>query len=115
MWDDPEVGPRMLGLIRSATSHEQAAVMLRGIVEQAILARIAASLPSSDAPLRADLIASQLVGAGFARYVIRLEPLASTDIELIIGAIAPTIQRYATGSIDTQTKQTPRGPKRGRG
>lgn len=114
MWDDPKVGSRMLGLIRCATSHEQAAAILRRIVEQAILARIAANLPPGDAPLRADLIASQLIGVGFARYVIRLEPLASANVDSIVGAIGPTIQRYATGPIDSEPKRSSQGRQHGR-
>jgi len=31
------------------------------------------------------------------RYVGRLEPLASADIETVVAVVGPTVQRYLTG------------------
>ena len=54
-----------------------------------------------DAPaLRGALVASQLVGLGLARYVMRLEPLASADHATVVAAIAPNLQRYLTGPLE---------------
>ena len=50
--------------------------------------------------LRAALVASQIVGLGMVRYVLRLEPLASADHPTVIAAVAPTLQRYLTGPLD---------------
>jgi hypothetical protein len=36
---------------------------------------------------------------GMVRYVAQFEPLASTDIEVMVAAVAPNIQRYITGDI----------------
>jgi hypothetical protein len=33
------------------------------------------------------------------RYVIRFEPLASADHNTVVGAIAPSLQRYLTGPL----------------
>jgi len=44
-------------------------------------------------------VASQVVGLGFARYVLGLEPLASASTEDLVAAIGPTVQRYLTGDI----------------
>jgi hypothetical protein len=33
------------------------------------------------------------------RYVAQFEPLASTDIDTMVAAVAPTVQRYITGEI----------------
>jgi tetracycline repressor-like protein len=44
-------------------------------------------------------VASQVVGLGFARYVLGLEPLASATTEDLVAAIGPTVQRYLTGDI----------------
>jgi Tetracyclin repressor-like, C-terminal domain len=48
---------------------------------------------------RAALVASQVIGLGFARYVLGLEPLAAADAEDLVAAIGPTVQRYLTGDI----------------
>ncbi|MDT7694337.1 MAG: hypothetical protein QOI75_3704, partial [Pseudonocardiales bacterium] len=39
---------------------------------------------------------SQVVGLGMARYVIKLEPLASADVATLAATIGPNLQRYLT-------------------
>jgi hypothetical protein len=33
------------------------------------------------------------------RYVVRLEPLASADVDTVVAAIAPSLQRYLTADL----------------
>jgi AcrR family transcriptional regulator len=40
------------------------------------------------------LVASQLLGLAWTRYVLSLEPLASADVETIAAWVGPTIDRY---------------------
>ena len=94
VWDDPVTGPPLVGLIRGAASHEPSADQLREIVGRAILLRIAASLGRPDAVLRANLCAAELIGTALLRYVLRVEPLASTDPAVLVGWLGPTLQRY---------------------
>jgi hypothetical protein len=56
-------------------------------------------LCTDDGPLRANLVDSQIVGLVMARYVITIEPLASTPPTTIAAAIAPTLQRYLLGPL----------------
>ena len=35
-----------------------------------------------------------------ARYVLRVEPLASAAPESIVAAVGPTVQRYLTGEVE---------------
>src|SRR5919108_5072107 len=56
----------LVGLIRSAASHEYAARMLREFVTREILERIADSLEMPQPRLRAALVASQVVGLAMA-------------------------------------------------
>jgi hypothetical protein len=37
------------------------------------------------------------VGLAVARYVLRIEPLASADPDAVAAQIGPTLQRYLTG------------------
>jgi hypothetical protein len=48
------------------------------------------------ADLRAELVVSQLLGLGMARYVLRFEPLASAKPDDVVDWIAPNLQRYLT-------------------
>lgn len=99
LWDQPETGGRMLALLRSAATHDAAAQRLRELIETGILGPLARALDAPDAQLRAELVGSQLVGLGFARYVLRIEPLASEPVQALEARVGPTIQRYLTGPL----------------
>jgi AcrR family transcriptional regulator len=101
-WDVAEVRAAFLGLLRTAATTEQGLVMLREFVRSTILASLvrAAGLgDDAEGRLRAALVASQVVGLGFTRYLMRLEPIASASTEDLIAAIGPTVQRYLTGDL----------------
>ena len=44
-----------------------------------------------------------LIGLALARYVLRLEPLASADQAAVVAAVAPNLQRYLTGPLDARS------------
>lgn len=94
--EDPHSRSAITGILRAAASEPQAARMVRDLVAGRIVTAISASLAVEDALLRANLVASQIVGLTMARYVIRVEPLASLDPEALVDAIAPNLQRYLT-------------------
>jgi hypothetical protein len=49
--------------------------------------------------LRASLCASQVVGLGIMRYAVRVEPIHSMEVDALVDAVAPTLQRYLVGEI----------------
>ena len=99
VWDHAANNSPMLALVRSAVSDEQAAAMLREFITEEVLGRIAELLGSPDAKLRATLAGSQLIGLMMARYIIKVEPLASAPPAQVVAAVGPTLQRYLTGDI----------------
>jgi AcrR family transcriptional regulator len=99
IWDDPPARATALGLLRSAVTNEGAARMLREFVSDAILSLVARAAEPDDADFRAALVASQVVGLGFARLVLELEPVASASVDELARAIGPTLQRYLTGDL----------------
>jgi AcrR family transcriptional regulator len=112
LWSQPDTLEQTVGLLRAAVTNEQAADLLRGFVESAILATVAGFVDDDDAGYRTSLVATQIVGLGLARFVLRLEPLASVDDEDLVAAIAPTVQRYLTGDIRTRRREPSRRPAR---
>jgi AcrR family transcriptional regulator len=100
LWETAAMRPLMLGVIRSATTDPVAAGLLRRNLAEGPLLALAGSIDRPDAPLRAALAGSQLVGLMMARYVVGVEPLASAQRETIIRTIGPTIQRYLAGDLD---------------
>jgi AcrR family transcriptional regulator len=99
LWDNTETRNPLIALVRSAVSHEDAARMLREFLAAAIFTRVAKELGMPDARLRASLVVSQIIGLVIARYIVRVEPLASVPRATLVAAIAPTIQRYLTGDL----------------
>lgn len=73
--------------------------MLREFLTQAVFRRLADTLGVADADIRVALVASQIVGLGIIRYVVRLEPIASATTDDLVASIAPTLQRYLTGDL----------------
>ncbi|MFC9505877.1 TetR family transcriptional regulator [Streptomyces sp. NPDC057002] len=97
IWENPATRAPLLAIVRSAVTNETAAAVFRRIVATQVLRRIAGRLDLPDAELRAELAAAQLVGTAMLRYVIKVEPLASADPELIIARLAPVVQGHLTG------------------
>lgn len=90
-------GP-FFGLIRSAVTSDHAAELLRRLLADEVLGRLAAAYRSETAELGAALAASQLVGLAVARYKVRLDALATADPDDLVRWVAPVIQSYLTGS-----------------
>jgi AcrR family transcriptional regulator len=99
IWDHAADQSPLLALVRSAAGDEQAAAMLREFIAEEVLGEIARRLGSPDARLRATLVGSQLMGMAMARYIVKVEPLASAPAAQVVAAIGPTVQRYLTGDI----------------
>ena len=71
--------------------------MLHDSLAGPVAKRIAAEFGVTDAELRVELVASHLAGLAFARYQLKLEPIASTPVEDLVAWMGPTLQRYLTG------------------
>jgi AcrR family transcriptional regulator len=97
VWDTPAAQDRLVALLRAGVSSAASADLLRGFVTEAVLEPLAGATGRDDGRLRASLMGSQLVGLAVARYVLRIEPLASADPDAVAAAIGPTLQRYLTG------------------
>ncbi|MER7921170.1 MULTISPECIES: TetR family transcriptional regulator [unclassified Streptomyces] len=73
-----------------------APAVFRRLVAAQLVRRTAARLDLPDAELRAELAAAQLVGTALLRHVLKLEPLASADLEEIIARVSPVVQKHLT-------------------
>jgi AcrR family transcriptional regulator len=84
----------ILALVRSAVSNEKAATLLREFLAAELLPIIGRYTEHQNAPLRASLVAAQLIGIAVLRHVIRLEPVAQASPDEIVAMVAPVIERY---------------------
>jgi AcrR family transcriptional regulator len=95
-WEEGGVFEPFLTLWRSAAIQPQARKVLHDTIAGPAAKRVAVEFGVADAELRVELVASHLAGLAFARYQLRLEPIASTPVEQVVAWIGPTVQRYLT-------------------
>jgi AcrR family transcriptional regulator len=99
-WDTPPIRERAVALLSLVLTSGSGADMMRQFLVREVLGRIAATVDGPDAAWRASLVGSQLIGLLVARYVVRVEPLASADVDEVVRRVAPVLQRYLTGEAD---------------
>lgn len=90
-----------IALMQAATAAPEGGAALRGFLEERVWSRRPRLAGDSDEThaLRLSLVSSQLFGLGWARHVLRLEPLASAPPEAIAKVAGPTIEQYMTGDV----------------
>jgi AcrR family transcriptional regulator len=102
--------PALLGLFFSAMAHEDAARQLQESFGGGGVVRLVEALGLPQPDLRAALVGSQLFSLMVARLVVRLEPIASADIDSLVTWYAPTLQRYLTEPLPGDDAPSPRRP-----
>ncbi|WBQ03623.1 TetR/AcrR family transcriptional regulator [Kribbella sp. CA-293567] len=90
-------------LLRSAATHETAAARLREVYVQQLRAMVATVAPDAEAARRAGLISSHLLGVALTRYLLRLPDVADRDPDGLVADLAPSVQRYLCGTLDSVT------------
>ena len=99
VWASP-AGPSVIARFRQAlTSGEDE--LVRDLLTSVILAPIRERLRGAgdDLDLRLTLFASQVAGLLVTREILALPPLRAADIDALVAAVAPNLQRYLTGAI----------------
>lgn len=89
-----------LSLLRAAAIDAGAAAMLREFIEHQVMpmGRSILDHPDVDGELRLALIVSHLLGLVVARRLIGVSVVADRDIDELVGAVAPLVQRSIDGT-----------------
>lgn len=94
LWDSPQRQPALIAILRSSTTTEHATDLLRDGLVRTLMGEVARAANLADPSRSVPFVISQTVGLIFARYVLRLEPLASMPVDEVAAVVGPTIQRY---------------------
>jgi AcrR family transcriptional regulator len=99
-WEGDLSDEVLIVLLRSAVTNEGAAERLR-IVFGAQVAKAVASVVDdpAEAPTRAGLIATQMLGLALCRHVLRLPPVVALEADTLVASLGETVQRYLTAPL----------------
>jgi AcrR family transcriptional regulator len=90
-WESDEA---LVILLRSSATNAEAAQRMQRIFTTQLQPMVAKLVPAGEARWRSGLIASQILGVAWCRYVLRLPPVVKMTRADIIDWVGPTIQRY---------------------
>lgn len=95
-WEDDET---LMALLRTAVTHEAAALRMQAIFATQIAPMVlrASGAPRAAAASRAGLIASQMLGLALCRYVLKLPPVVALRRAEIVRRVGATVQGYLYG------------------
>ena len=97
-WDATGGGPFAAGAIASAGLAKTADIA-QGLFIGPVFDPLLKTLGADQIRFRASLCATQVVGLGIMRYGVRIEPIHSMDVDTLVDAVAPTLQRYLVGDL----------------
>ncbi|MGW1835687.1 TetR/AcrR family transcriptional regulator [Streptomyces sp. BBFR2] len=94
-----ECDETLTGMLRVGVTNEAGAERMRGVFRDQMGPVIARVCPApEEAPRRAALVASQILGMALCRYVLRLPPAVDLGRDEIVAWTAPVVQRYLTAA-----------------
>jgi hypothetical protein len=97
-WDATGGGPFAASAIATAGLAKTVDIA-QGLFIGPVFDPLLKALGADQVTFRASLCASQVVGVSIMRYGVRVEPIASMDVDALVDAVAPTLQRYLVGEI----------------
>ncbi|MEU8539644.1 TetR family transcriptional regulator [Streptomyces sp. NPDC048717] len=93
-WERDEV---LTGLLRAGVTNAAGNERMREIFTEQLVSIARETCPDpAEAPRRAALVASQILGMALARYVLGFAPAAEMSRAEVVVWLGPTIQRYLT-------------------
>lgn len=90
-WEGDEA---LVILLRSSATNAEAAQRMQQIFSTQLQPLVASVVPAAEARWRSGLIATQILGLAWCRYVLQLAPVVKMTRAEIIDSVGPTIQRY---------------------
>jgi AcrR family transcriptional regulator len=90
-WEGDEA---LVILLRSSAANAEAAQRMQQIFSTQLHPLVTTLVPAAETRWRSGLIATQIIGLAWCRYVLRLPPVVKMSRAEIVDWVGPTIQRY---------------------
>lgn len=94
-WRDPDTGPRLQAVVRTAVITTPGVASIRELVEEVLLTGVSDALGVSK--LRVATAITHLVGLMLGATIMGIEPLASAGEDQLVELVTPAIAHYLDG------------------
>ena len=95
--ESPRIQRRALALVRGSVSNARAGKAFYALVNRVVVNPVARSMGVETSAIRLELVGSQLIGLAMIRYVLKVEPIASLDVDDLVRLMAPPLQAALSG------------------
>jgi hypothetical protein len=95
--ENPRTRQRMLRMVKSSVGKGGADRTLYRMLNRTVVTPTAKATGIEASALRYELVCGQLVGLAMMRYVLQVEPVASTSTDEIVRALSPAIRATLKG------------------
>jgi hypothetical protein len=95
--ESPRTQRRVLALVQGSVSNAGAGRRFYALVNRAVVNPVARAMKVESSAVRMELVGSQLIGLAMIRYVLKVEPIASLDIDELVPMMAPPLRQALTG------------------
>ena len=95
--ESPRTQRRALALVRGSVSNARAGKAFYALVNRVVLNPVARSMGVETSAIRLELVGSQLIGLAMIRYVLKVEPIASLDVDDLVKLMAPPLRAALSG------------------
>lgn len=95
--ESPRTQRRALALVRGSVSNARAGKAFYALVNRVVVNPVARSMGVQASAVRMELVGSQLIGLAMIRYVLKVEPIASLEIDELVQLMAPPLRQALTG------------------
>lgn len=106
-WETEQTATPLMIMFRRGLSRAEHGRLLAEFAEDQLIGRLAKLIGEPSARMRSSLVLGALAGLAIARYILRVEPLASASVEDIVASVGPTIDRYISGEIGREPSAPP--------
>jgi AcrR family transcriptional regulator len=93
-WEGSDDGEALVILMRSSATNAAAAQRMQQIFSAQLEPLVASLVPAAESGRRAGLIATQILGVAWCRFVLQLPTVVTMTRAEIVDWVGPTIQRY---------------------
>jgi AcrR family transcriptional regulator len=99
IWEGTRSNGSLISLLRAAASSDEAAAAVRAVFGGQVVPMLARVAPPAELPMRAGLVATQIMGLAVTRYVLKVPPVVAMNREQLVRLLGPTMQRYVIGKL----------------